>query len=109
MKINYLYTINYYINETVQTLFLVVGLGILAWLVQNKKKVDEEKARKEAKASANSRPEPELPVPVQQISVDDSVTPKSPEDRKKIEDVYKEKPLAPVKEGRESEDEAPVI
>jgi len=88
---------------------LVVGLGILGWLVQNKKKVDEEKARKEAEASANSRPEPELPVPVQQISVDDSVTPKSPEDRKKIEDVYKEKPLAPVKEGRESEDEAPVI
>ena len=88
---------------------LIVGLGILAWLVQNKKKIDEEKARKESEANANSRPEPELPVPVQQISVDDSVTPKSPEDRKKIEDVYKEKPLAPVKEGPESDNEQPTI
>lgn len=73
-------------------LMLVVGLVILAYVIRNKQKIDAEKAKKRAIENENvSSASP--PENTELVADEEQDPPKSPEDAKKIEEIYKEQPL----------------
>merc|ERR1712176_485463 len=70
-------------------LMLVVGLVILAYVIRNKQKIDAEKAKKRAIENENvSSAAP--PENTELVADEEQDPPKSPEDAKKIEEIYKE-------------------
>lgn len=73
-------------------LMLVVGLVILAYVIRNKKKIDEKKAKE--RAIENEQVSSAAPPETAELVADEEQDPpKSPEDAKKIEEIYKEQPL----------------
>merc|ERR1712050_659350 len=71
-------------------LMLVVGLVILAYVINNKKKIDAAKAKEIKNEQVSSAAPPDT---AELVNDEEQDPPKSPEDAKKIEEIYKEQPL----------------
>jgi hypothetical protein len=82
------------------SLLLVIGLCILAFVVNNKRKIDAKKAKEAAlnneEVSGNPPPQP-ANNSLESGNMSDS-EPKTPEDAEKIEEIYKQQPLPAINE-----------